>query len=359
MYWRQHNDEFILFRENPSWYQNFHETNIFGLDINAIQKIESGTNVIGIEIRTDNIISNVLGDDLENPIMIDSNNFYYKGASRTTTNIFAERNMKLSNMSISTGVMVNIDSKYGNEYFPGIDISYNIDDNLKIFASHNKSMRSPNYTELFYISPTNQGNSNLKPEQSINKEIGVKWHTNTHSSSFTYYQRKGNNMIDWILFNGDSIWRTQNLSKLKTIGYELNSRININKLLNSNIPISSLSINYSVNETDTTSEGFQSAYVLDHLKTKFSLIATQNICNDIRIDWRMSYQDREGEYTNFETGIEMEYLPFWLVSARFSYKMFNNTLFLEINNLMNNEYVDFGNIPQPGRWIRAGIKFIL
>ena len=360
IYWKKHNDEFILFRENPHWYHNFHETNIFGMDMNIIKKTSTGTNVIGMEIRTDNIISNVLGTDLDEPIRIDSDNFYYKGANRTSTNLFAEKNMNLNNLKISAGIMMNINSKYGNKYFPGIDMSCSIYDNISIFASYNKSMRNPNYTELYYISPTNKGNANLKSENSTNREIGLKWNGSAHRTTITYYQRKGNNMIDWILLNGDSIWRTQNLSKLTTRGYELSSRININKLLNTNIPISYLKINYAVNESDTSSQGFQSAYVLDHLKSNFSITATQYINQKIRIDWRASHQDREGGYTNFSSGEEIEYLPFWLVAARLSYKVFgNNTVFLELNNLLDNEYVDFGNVPQPGRWMRAGVNIIL
>jgi iron complex outermembrane receptor protein len=328
--------------------------------MNAIQKTETGTNVIGMESRTDNIISNVLGTDLEAPIEIDSNNFYYKGASRTTTNLFGEKNIKLNNLTISTGIMMNIDSEYGNEYFPGIDMSYSIAKNIKVFASCNKSMRTPNYTELYYISPTNQGNVNLKSEHSINKEIGFKWNGNAHSTSFTYYQRKGESMIDWVLLNGDSIWRAENLSQLTTTGFEFNSKIDINKLLNTNFPISSLSINYAINESDTTSKGFQSAYVLDHLRSNFSLTASQNITSKIRLDWRASHQDREGGYTDFKSGEELEYFPFWLVSARASYKIFNSsTLFVEINNLLDNEYIDFGNIPQPGRWMRVGMNIKL
>ena len=360
MYWRKHNDEFILFRENPSWYHNFHETNVFGMDMNVVQKTKTGTNVIGMEIRTDNIISNVLGTDLESPIEIDSNNFYYKGASRTTTNLFAEKNIKLNKIAISAGIMMNIDSEYGNEYFPGIDMSYSVSDNIKLFTSYNKSMRTPNYTELYYSSPTNQGNINLQSEHSTNKEIGLKWDGNAHKTTFTCYQREGRNMIDWVLINGDSIWRTQNLSQLTTTGYEFNSRIDINKLLNTNSPISSLSVNYAVNESDTTSEGFQSAYVLDHLRSNFSLSASQNISDKIRIDWIASYQDREGGYTDFESGEEVEYLPFWLVSARVSYKVFENSkIFIDINNLLDNEYVDFGNIPQPRRWVRVGMNILL
>ena len=360
MYWRKHNDEFILFRENPSWYHNFHETNVFGMDMNVIHKTATGTNVIGMEIRADNIISNVLGEDLESPIEIDSNNFYFKGANRTTTNLFAEKNITLNGFTISSGIMMNIDSEYGNEYFPGIDISYDFSNNIKFFTSYNKSMRTPNYTELYYSSPTNQGNINLKSEHSTNNEIGLKWNGDRHSTTFTYYKREGNNMIDWVLLNGDSIWKTQNLSQISTKGYEFNSRIDINKILNTNFPISSLSINYAVNESDTTSEGFQSAYVLDHLRSKFSLSASQIISNKIRIDWRASHQDREGGYTNFQSGKEVEYLPFWLVSARLSYKVFDNSkIFIDVNNLLNNEYVDFGNIPQAGRWVRVGIKINL
>ena len=164
-------------------------------------------------------------------------------------------------------------------------------------------------------------------------------------------------MIDWVLINGDSIWRTQNLNQLTTIGYELNSKIDINKMFNTNLPISSLSINYAINESDKNSDGFQSRYVLDHLKSNFSLTASQNLNNKLRIDWRASHQDREGGFTDFHSKEEVEYLPFWLISTRLSYKVFNNsTMFLEINNLFDNKYVDFGNIPQPGRWMRAGVK---
>ena len=355
--WRKHNDEFILFRENPSWYHNFHETNVFSIDMNAIQKTKTGTNVIGMEIRTDNIISNVLGDDLENPIKIDTNNFYYKGSNRTTTNLFIEKNINLKKLAISTGIMMNIDSEYGNEYFPGIDILYDINRNFKVFVSSNKSMRTPNYTELYYKSPTDTGNINLTAENSINREIGIKLNGSSHKTTFTFYKREGTNMIDWVLINGDSIWRTQNLNEITTTGYEFNSRIDINKMFNTNLPISSLSINYSINESDKNSDGFQSRYVLDHLKSNFSLTASQILSKKLRIDWRVSHQDREGGFTDFYSKEEVEYLPFWLISTRVSYKVFtNNTMFLEINNLLNNEYVDFGNIPQSGRWIRAGLK---
>ena len=360
LYWRKHNDNFILFRENPSLYQNFHKTNVFGTDMNIIQKTKYGSNVIGMEIRNDNIISNVLGEELQNPIQIDSNNFYFKGANRTMINLFVEKNIKLDNINISTGFMTNINSDYGNSYFPGIDLSYHIKNNISFFISYNKSMRAPNYTELYYKSPTNEGNINLQPEHSENKEIGFKFKQKNLITNVTFYERNGKNMIDWILLDGDSIWRTQNLSRINTIGYELNSIIDVNNILNVNLPISSININYAVNKSDSNSNGFQSAYILDYLKTNLSISTRQIIKKNLFANWRFTYQDREGGYSNFADGTENEYLPFWLFDVKFSYNAFkNSTVYLELNNILDKKYVDFGNIPQPGRWLRAGIKINL
>ena len=113
-----------------------------------------------MEIRTDNIKSNILGEELEKPIQIDSSNFYFKGGNRTITNLFIEKNYKLNRINLSTGVMLNIDTKYGNTYFPGIDINYSINDRFKMFVAYNKSQHQ--HTQNYITSPTNEGNINLK-----------------------------------------------------------------------------------------------------------------------------------------------------------------------------------------------------
>ena len=163
-------------------------------------------------------------------------------------------------------------------------------------------------------------------------------------------------MIGFLL-DGDSIWKTQNLSRINTVGYEINSIININNLLDLNLPISPININYAVNKSDTNSNGFQSAYVLDHLKTNLSISTKQTLKNNLFANWRFTYQDREGGYIDFENGTENEYLPFWIIDIKLSYNtLYNSTVYLELNNLLDKKYVDFGNIPQPGRWLRAGVK---
>ena len=70
-------------------------------------------------------------------------------------------------------------------------------------------------------------------------------------------------------------------------------------------------------------------------------------------------QDREGSYIDFVSQEEIDYASFWLFSARISHTFAKKTIFAEINNISDNNYVDYGNVPQPGRWMRLGLKLPL
>ena len=353
---RSNQDEFILFRENPEWYHNFHKTELYGFDFNLTKKTNTGSNVIGAEMIYDDIISNRLGDSLINQIAINENNFYTLGANRTITNFFIEKNITHNNLSVSAGLMMNISNENENEIFPGIDLSYLLSDKLAISGSISKSMRRPNYTELYYSSPTNQGNKNLKSEFSKNSELSISYLDNNHRTSLTFYKRNGENMIDWILLDGDSVWRTQNLTNISFGGFELSSLIKLPKEFNDKLKLSSIKINYAYNYADSSSIGFQSAYVLDFLSSNFSMSLNQKF-ESINISWKLTRQDRKGSYIDFSSNNEIEYKPFTLISTRVTKQISNNnSLFFEIYNLLNKDYVDFGNVPQPGRIFRGGLK---
>ena len=353
---RSNQDEFILFRENPEWYHNFHKTDLYGFDFNIAKKTKTGSNVIGAEIIYDNIISNRLGDTLIEQIAINENNFYTLGSNRTITNFFVEKNITHNKLSISTGLMMNISNNNESEIFPGIDLSYLFSEKLTISGSFSKSMRRPNYTELYYSSPTNQGNKNLKSEFSKNSELSISYLDKNHKSSITFYKRKGENLIDWILTDGDSIWRTQNLTNISFSGFEFSSLIKLPKEFYNSLKLNSVKLNYAYNNADSSSTGFQSAYVLDFLSSNLSMSLNQKF-ESINISWKLSRQDRKGSYIDFASNNEVEYKPFTLISTRVTKQIFNNNrLFIEIYNLFNKDYVDFGNVPQPGRIIRGGLR---
>ena len=58
---------------------------------------------------------------------------------------------------------------------------------------------------------------------------------------------------------------------------------------------------------------------------------------------------------NYEQNGEMvAYEPYSLLDARMSWDKSSYRVYAESNNLLNRTYYDYGNIPQPGIWVRAG-----
>lgn len=66
-----------------------------------------------------------------------------------------------------------------------------------------------------------------------------------------------------------------------------------------------------------------------------------------------------GSYTDIISSNEIDYKPFWLCDLRVHWTKPKYTIYAEASNLFNTEYVDFGNIEQPGRWVRVGVKINL
>ena len=48
--------------------------------------------------------------------------------------------------------------------------------------------------------------------------------------------------------------------------------------------------------------------------------------------------------------------PYSIVDAKLDYDFPRLNLYLRINNLLNRTWYDFGDIPQPGLWLMAGIS---
>ena len=74
---------------------------------------------------------------------------------------------------------------------------------------------------------------------------------------------------------------------------------------------------------------------------------------------RWSHQHRLGGYVSGETGQEVDYDPFSLVSCTVSQTFLDNQLraYLRVDNALDRTYVDLGNVQQPGRWLRLGFAY--
>ncbi len=367
VYWRRNQDRFELFRYPelaPTWYKghNYHLTAVYGINLNSWFKSKLGKTAFGTDFRSENIWSTVLGKPLEKTVAVpgEPGIVFTKSDTRSNYSLFVEHSVNLENFSFSAGLMANRNSQLGKywNFYPGIDLGWNFTTYLKWYASINSSLRIPTFTDLYYSSPTNIGNAALKPEEAVAYESGLKYQGKGIEGHFAYFHRKGKNMIDWIKKPNETIWYAQNITELNTNGLEFSAKINTRKLFDAEEVIQTINITYSWLNQDKKSGDFDSKYVLDYLKHKFDIGLTHGIIRNIGATWQVSYRDRNGTYTNWEGskyGTEMEYKPFVLIDSRLHWSKKGTNLYLEVSNLLDKTYYDFGNIPLPGRWVRVGV----
>ncbi len=365
VYWRRHQDRFELFRDNPaSWYKNhnYHLTNVYGANLNSWVQWKLGKTAFGVEFRSENILSNVLGEDLDSPQNVPGEDAVFtKSASRNIVSLFLEHALYFNNWIVTAGFMSNYisESNLGINVFPGVDVSYNIIPELKIFSSFNTSLRMPTFTDLYYSGPTNIGNSNLKPEKSTTFEGGFKLSRNFINGHAVIFYRHGKDIIDWVKMEGDEIWQPQNLTQLNSLGTELHVQLNLRKQFGNLFP-NKLMFSYFFNNLKKENLDFVSNYVLDNLKHKFVGSINQSLSKNIIVDLKILFQNREGTYTEFvdyNWGSEVDYKPFWIFDAKVNYNFTGLNVFVSVNNIFDLNYNDIGNVVQPGRWIKAGISY--
>ena len=110
-------------------------------------------------------------------VYLSSNNLGSR--NRFMTTLFLEHRFKFANdkLDITPGVAVNYFSDFKFHAFPGIDVGYRLNDNLKAYGNMGYTYRIPTYTDLFYSDPTTLGDENLNPEEAIAQELGLKYNT--------------------------------------------------------------------------------------------------------------------------------------------------------------------------------------
>ncbi len=328
LYYRNSFDDFKLDYLRPGWNQNIHRTESFGGEVQASFNTSIGTTYFGGEFGKDEIRSSNLGIH-----------------TRDKFGLYAEQKiLPTSNISLSAGLFAYNYSSIGWKFWPGLDVSYNLNDETKIFASVGKAFRLPTFTELFYVSPANMGNPNLLYEQTTNYEIGFSYRQNYFAASGSIFQKEGTNLIDWVRAKPTDPWRVANVSNLSSVGTEINFELNTKKLLPSS-PISTVNLSYVYLTSNRKAGSFESKYLLDHLRHQLNINFSNDLVFGIKQTWTLRYEERENVTSHF------------IVDSQISKQIALFDFFLRVTNLFNKSYYDIPGVILPGRWISAGMKF--
>ncbi len=340
MYWRWNRDKYLFIRSKPSIYQNLHITNTLNFEINASYRSRLGVTGFGIEYRIENITGDWIRGGEESKSNLD-------GFTRNNFGIFIEQKAKIGKkLDVTPGVYINWNSDFGWNTFPGIDIGFSVNEDLRVYGNIGRSYRVPTFYEQHYNSPVEQGDPNLRPEHAMTYEVGVRFMKKGISLEGNYFYRQGSELIDWVFDAVDSIWRAKNHQNVMATGLEASASLDFKRLFHSRFPIYNISASYNfIDQSLKISESIISKYALENIRHQIIIGVDHKIFGRISNSFKVRYIDR------------VENQPYVLLDDRIFYLSENRglTIFIEVMNITNQQYTEVLTL-MPGRWFRGGIK---
>ena len=331
LYWKRNQDMYVYLRQDPSVYRNLHISNKVGAELNASTSNSLGNLGLGFDLSRVSLKSNNLGE-----------------RKRTMLNMFVEQQVMLNNDKIDftpglaityfsdVSTKLNYQDNFFNNlfFYPGMDLGYRLNNNLKLYTNIGFTYRIPTYTDLFYSSPTTLGNENLKLEKALTKEIGLKYLKDDLNFNFSLYQRDASDIIDYVRNNEAEPWQASNIREINTSGFELNIGY---KFYLGSFRMQTINIGYSNIDDELLETDFAfSRYALNSLKNQITGTYTFEINEKIY---------STVAYKNAERSDEEKYT---VIDFRTSYKLDKFTLSVILNNILDSEYSETNLVPMPG-----------
>ncbi len=359
--WRNHYDRFELFRDNidaPVWYvsHNYHLTDVLGAKVSLSYFSNLGKFNFGLGSKSDHIYSTVLGEAMSQPVKnpFQEGIVFTKEKSRLVNNLDFEYTRSLNHFNFAAGFSANQSQLFGWQWHYGTDISWHPSDISSYFVSMNTASRLPTFTDLYYQSATQIANPHLIPEKSANFELGGKMQFGLLNTQASVFHRSASNVIDWVLLPGEEKWQSRNLTQINTSGLDMEITYTLNKYSFKEIKCS-----YSYIFNSKPTQDFDSKYAMDYLKHHFYVSIGQQVSKSFSLLWHANYFDRAGSYTDFYSGLLTDYQAYFKLNLRGVYKIRSSSIYVDIQNLTNTQYADYGGLVQPGILVLAGVKFVL
>lgn len=330
---RTNRDEFLLKRMDPAFYTNRHFSETYSIESILSGKFGGDWQYhVGGEQRFERLNSSNLG--LRN---------------RQYASAFFDIKKSLGKFQATTSLLA---FKYTNVAFkllPTLQTAFQLNQLNRIYANFSKSNRVPTYTELYYSDPTTLGNPNLVPEFANSAELGWFKNGSLYVEANAFY-RQTYNMIDWVrdsslVSPNPNKWQPVNIAEVRFYGLEGNVRRTFN--YSAKYKINFLDVAYTyIHATHVFDANLESRYAYSNLKHQFiGKVGFQlGKFGSIQVNYRYIQRVSNPAYQLLD-----------LKGTTTSIKGFS--LFGELNNALNTNYVEAGFVQMPGRWFKLGVNY--
>lgn len=129
---------------------------------------------------------------------------------RSVNSLFAGYTGNYGAHQVQTNVRQDNNSQYGTANTGLLGYGYAFNETWRATASYSSAFKAPTFNQLYY---PGYGNASLKPEQSLNSEVGLHYTTNEHTVLITYFNNRTTDLIA-----GSPV---QNINEARTDGIEI------------------------------------------------------------------------------------------------------------------------------------------
>ncbi|MCX6169424.1 MAG: TonB-dependent receptor [Ignavibacteriales bacterium] len=228
-------------------------------------------------------------------------------------------------------------------------VNYKPNEMISVHANLASKSRFPNLKE-FYSETIGRYVSNLylKPEQSLNAEIGISCiYSKQNNIGLTVFYSDIKNLIQEVSVN-DGLKQFQNIGKAVLSGFEFTADYQIENFI--------INFSYTFLSAKDRSDKAASDILEYRPEQLISLIPSYSFKSGLNLVSEISYTGKEYG-VNLDTGAFVPMPDYLLISFKAAQKIFENyTLYLRINNVLDKYYeADYG-YPQAGREFLFGIN---
>ena len=325
--YRRHTDEFILFRENPSFYENNHSDESWQTALRRKQPLgQNSTLFYGGEGFHESIDSNNLGQH-----------------ERSRGAVYADYDVRAwKRFSFSAGAREEIFSSTRGEFSPTVAAGYWLKAGFKLKGSASHAFRLPTYTDLYYSDPATVGNPNLQPETAWDYEGGLLWDRGgRYQAEVTVFERREKNGIDYVRSSAADQWHAENIDVLNFTGVETSLTVRLPR--RQRLQFAYTGLKGSLQSLN----GLQSEYISNYP------------VNDSSITWQgmlpgsLVARTRVGVINRFDNN------PYALWDLAVGREFRYVAAHLDLANLTNTQYQEIPGVAMPGCSVVFGLEFIL
>ncbi len=259
--------------------------------------------------------------------------------------------------NLELGTRFNRHSVYGNNMVFNFNPSYQVNDDVKVFANFSSGYKTPSLYQLF----SEYGNKNLKPEISLNAEIGLQhlFDDKKIKAQLVLFSRSIKD-VHFFYFNS-STFQAQyiNQDKQKDYGVEFEASFNLSK--NTILKTYYTAVDGNINTKKANGKDTSYNNLLRRPKNSLGINLSTKIGKNISVTTNLNwFGPRSDAYFNSST-FKTDYVTLTSyalldVYVEYAFSKMNLKAFVNARNITNTSFTEISGYNTLGRNIYGGFR---